>query len=628
MADVTYDVQVRFFSTGSIDSGIGKAKSKSDEWLRGMGDGMQKLSSSFNSMFDSAASSIAGAFTTAAAGISAAVAGAVALGIKEGFNFNNESEQAIIGFGTQLAAGDVGRLPGDTEMDNFNNGIRLAQLSVAQMRKDASALPGEFKDLRGIAMSVANPLSQMGYDHNTIEDIAKKTMVAAAASGGRVQMRTAGNEMAMLLHGSAKHNLPLMQLLALGDAKAFNKLSERERFKKIQESLSKRYMAEGTYSKSWDAIKTTALDNMRSLVGGAVNPLFENVKSRLTSLNGEKFQRLWSIASKDAEKIGNWMSRAFDSAMNTGMEIYRTWMPAVMNFGSQLYNGVKRAFEQVGPIFGQIGATVRAFMNDPDALGKLEGMLGKLVALRVGSGVMGMAGSGISSMASSGMGVAAMAEVAIPAAVALGAVALAAEGAVHAMTDSQSQYHEEALAMGYLTETSITNLIHNFGELDNATRPFRDSMGVTLVAVVGIAAEALNMLVVAATAAANAWDTIMNKMPKDAGSWIREKLGYMHEDNNGQFVIDRSKDFAELTESQMSIYQKAMDTGLTVEKMKEAKPPSSTTHIHKVEIRVEGNEDPDRVAKVVYNKLIDMGKNPTTSAGGPNSMVNRGRSNY
>jgi len=46
-------------------------------------------------------------------------------------------------------------------------------------------------------------------------------------------------------------------------------------------------------------------------------------------------------------------------------------------------------------------------------------------------------------------------------------------------------------------------------------------------------------------------------------------------------------------------------------------PPVHNTTIGKIEIKVDGDADPQRVASLVVTKLMDAARNPTKSSGGP-----------
>lgn len=62
--------------------------------------------------------------------------------------------------------------------------MRLASDVIRDMRKDAAQLPGEFKDLANIMMTIESPLSQLGLGMHASENVSKKVMSAAAVLMG------------------------------------------------------------------------------------------------------------------------------------------------------------------------------------------------------------------------------------------------------------------------------------------------------------------------------------------------------------------------------------------------------------------------------------------------------------
>ena len=109
-------------------------------------------------------------------------------------------------------------------------GMSVAADVMSQMRKDAAALPGEFRDLVGIFKTISIPGFQAGASVDEIRAVAAQAMAVSQVMG--LPMEQASRELAMLLEGRAgAHNVLGMRLAGLAGqrAEAFNKLTAADR---------------------------------------------------------------------------------------------------------------------------------------------------------------------------------------------------------------------------------------------------------------------------------------------------------------------------------------------------------------------------------------------------------------
>lgn len=238
------------------------------------------------------ASGAANAITAMATGAATAVAG---LAGAKGFgllrngvaHINNELEKTQIGFAT------VFRLFGASS--NMNEGLEMSRGLMADLRKDAASLPGEFQDFASMAQTLTNPLLQAGKGVKEIRDLTRQTVVAAANAG--VNFGVASHEMSAALGGRVSSAMPLMRYLGIhhntqidrkgGGKVDFSKATYGERYDFLHKMLEKADEALPLFKRSWEGMTTSISDNWSSVVGTVTGPLFARMKSTMWSLVGD-----------------------------------------------------------------------------------------------------------------------------------------------------------------------------------------------------------------------------------------------------------------------------------------------------------------------------------------------------
>ncbi len=615
MADLVYDVEVRYHSVGNLNSGLQRLGSQSQKFSDSFekvfskaGDFGKNLASSFNNTFDSLASSMLSATASIAAGIGTAVAVGLGHAVKIGMEFNSEIEQAQLGIASILNANGVST--------GMLGGLRDAAEMTANMRKDAADLPGEFKDLQNMVATVMNPGLQAGLNSSIIESMSAQAMSVAAIM--HVSQPVAAREMAMMLEGNARHNMPFAQRLNLGDLKAFNKLSAAERAQKLSEALGKHDSAMPDQAKSWVGVTSTAKDKIRSFFGDAVKPLQSLVGSRLFELFNQKGAK-YSQRVAFADELKHKLSTALMAAFHTGENFILRWYEPVKTFGHTLYEGLHNAFSRVQPIVEAIGNKVREFMMDPAALDKIAHVLKMAIALRAGSagaemgfGMMGGLGKlagGLGSIGGEGgaiAGLAAVGPAALAAAVGIGILAAGAAGVASSLADTNSIFHDTNLQNLSRLEESGRQLGTVGSKFWDLLKPAFEFIGTIMLTTFAGIVEGFTLFALYFVPVVKGIEIAARKFMGLFGVEMPDgtaKPGAKAHDEYGRTERDRDEDDG---------------------RKKDLKPPQHTTHIHKVEIKVEGNEDPARVADLTIAKLIDMSKNPTRSPHTPNMFGGRG----
>lgn len=620
MSTVRYNVEIAYFTTGNPGTGIANAKRHSDNWLKGAMSGVERLTGKFNSMFDAVATTMVSSLATASVAATAVLATGMAKAVQESVRFNSEMEDARISMASIFAANGMGVLKGDDAagISAFTRGMRLANTTLIDMRKHAALLPGEFRDLQNIMTTISPTAAQMGMDASGTEDMAARIMVAGEILG--VRQEVAAREAGMILAGTYRHNMPLGNKLGLGDAKTFNALSAQDRLKVFNQKLNAINTEESreAIGGTWHAVSSTTKDRLRQGLGDAGRPVFEYLKGRLKDFNT---MALSDRAIDFVQNLGTGIINAFNEAE---LFIHR-WSYPLGYFLKTLGNGIRHSFGFLEKF--HLDARIKDFLMDDAAFAKMASLAKTMLALRAGSGALGgaaaMVPGGIKMMEYMGVGAAEFAAAAPFAAAAIVALGVGTYGAVHAITDSSSMFHEEALNYLHKIMGNLRVTGNGLEKLGKSLEPVADALGVGFL----YAAERVTGWLEALTWAANG---LVDGF-KNLSDWVVDLIGYTAKpkpppepDFMKELHDDVAKNYAE-TFGQTWKSVKSMDAFLD-EKGKDLPAPQHTTHIHKVEIKVDGNEDPNRVAKNLFDIIKDLGKNPITSPDDPNARIRNGRS--
>lgn len=605
MADVTYSVEVQFLQSGSFSApaaGIKDLHEKTDKWQKSLFSGAEGFASSFNSAFDTIGGKLLSLGETAVAAVGTGLAAGLGLAITQAFKFNEEMEN------TQLSLSAIANANG--LVANMGGGMRIAADVMKQMRIDARELPGEFKDLENIMANIAGPSAQMGLGMYSQEELARKTMMAAAIA--KVPQQVAAREMAMLLAGNARHNMPLFQKLPFEmDSKEFNKLKPEARLAKIREVLGKVASEEniGLAANTFTGLKTTIVDSLRQAVGAVGGPLFQTVKGYMHEFVN------WTQKSKDSlQDWGVVLGDALNNAFIRGVETIQHWFPIVKAFGENVYEHLHSAFVRLEPFLHRMFAHLESFMKDPNAFGKIEKLAQALLAFRVGTGaaehMLGLGTSAlpaIGTLASGGAeGAAAIAAAAGPLAAVLALVAVGFYGMFDILTRTTSELHNFAVIMAGELTTSAQGLMTELGKLWISIQPLVDLLGGAMLFALTTAVFSLEGFAKAINFAIGAVGSFTD--------WVREKTGLKKDP-----VLNPEDDHPGVDRPAWANPSHIAMTALA-EREKDRKVPTHVTNIGAVHINVNGNADPNRVAKKTTDIIQDLVNHPKIAqlSGNPN----------
>ncbi len=621
-ADVTYRVAIELATTGNLGAQVGGSISKLDGLggvLSRVGHETATLAGSLAAVFEGAVEGAASLVATlgkvgVASALSAITYGAVGL--------NKELEN------TQIALAAIFGANGVTS--SMPEGMGVAADVMAQMRKDAAVLPGEFRDLMSIFQTAAIPGFQAGADIDELRSLAAQAM--AVGKINHLPTEQASRELAMLLEGRAGTHNVLGTRLTLSGARAhqFNELPAADRLAVVRKELEKYAPAIEAYSHSFEGLSSTLLDNAKRFLSTATLPLFDRIKSALEGANR------WFDGNEDqvtswATLIGDRLSDAFDVARDK----IRSWWPDIEAFAEHAYDRIHAIWERIGPMVERVAdRAAKALGNDrlfdrleqlgllyagTKAGGMLSGLLPSLGGLSdvdrlvKSTGVAGKVapeGAAFDAMAGrfrdlmSGQFVAGEAggllelladPVTIGAAAAAAALLVTAlvgaAGAIHALTDDTSSFHNFAVSLWDDIEARAGGTMDSLSAAWTNLEPWllraADSAGTDLL-------EAIRLLAIVAEETA--------KGIEHASHLIAAGLDWLGVE--GEQGAPRRR--VQGPPSGRAVEHVLRDAFSHVKLG--GGGGGGGVHVDRVEITVSGNQDPNRVARVIAGHLSDLAR--------------------
>jgi hypothetical protein len=627
MSDTRYIVELDLRRSG--DFGLDKATVKAKEldrftskFQRGWGD-IAPHARKLGDAMDWVAGKVAGVTKTAAMlGGTALVAGAT-WGVAK---LNAELET------TKIALGAIFNAQGVTK--SVPSGITMAGALIEKMRVDAQKLPGEFEDLKTIFMTgAASALKVTSVENWRI--LSGKAMAAAKATS--MQNDHAAREFAALMEGRAgAQNTFGMRLLGLSGKKAteFNSKSAEERMRILSAELDKYGAAINSFGETWDAQTSTLVDNTKSFVRTATQPVFGSLKTTLAEINA------WFDGNRD--KINGWAGyagRKLNDAFVWSRRKLEEWGPVLAKFAENAYTKLSAFWDKIEPAAERFASFMKEALQDPGTIDKLITLAELYLALKAGGAIIGAGqalygvGTGVAAMAGWG-GSAAAAGAGAAGAAAAGSVGVVGETLTSAKflawlgaklaapfalaaavptgvagglyygafggVDSRHDIDEKdaargkELAHGRFAEwekegLSVTDM---FGRMKTETEYLRANFQTT--------AASQMELEFAAYRAAQALNSL-DQLPigeRVLGDKARDKW-------ENQDALDRARVFLHNAEQEELRKEKA--------KGPRHKGGGGGTNIQKVEIVVTSNQSPSRIALKVKDEMVKLGRNPGQS---------------
>lgn len=598
MADLTYRVVVDYATTGALAGGLGDAAGKAGNLagaLRSIGDVAASSAGGLADAFTGAVEQAGSLALTVGKLAGAAGIGAVTYGV---VGLNNELEKSTIGIGAMLNAFGVS---GD-----INAGMDMAGGLLEKMRKDAAALPGEFADLKQFFSLGLSPGLQAGASTDKLESMAANAMATAAAL--QVPMDQAAREYGMLLGGRAgAHNIFGAKLGLTGDsAKEFNAKSGGDRLEDLNQRLAKFQPAIAAYANSFEGLSSSMVDNLKHFLQLSTAPLFESVKGTLAGIDGW-FDKNQDTVEYWAVVIGQYLANAW----SIGTDQIQEWWPAIKEFAQNAFVELAMIWTKLEPIVMRVGESVQGFLSNPDAFAKIEDVLKAYAATKVGMAVLPSLGNAGSAIGGVGEAVGLSGPEGWAAA-AVGLTALAAAmvplyGAFDILTDDTNDLHDHAMND---LNAIVFDLTDSAGKLQDAMVPWEPAMREVADVMGGSLLNSLHSLAFVTDEVATTFDKASGKIASILGiQGADPKLKIDHGVQLGGSLVPMGE---------------ALGDGLVkAQNRRGAGAGGGGTHVAKVEIIVNGNQDANRTAELVVDKLVQIKRNPRVSGAVSNQSIPR-----
>lgn len=398
MSDLKYIVDI-VFQTGSASTASLRGISGAAGAFR-MVSNEAKLATAATRTFLGAGAAIGDAFTgmvesAGGAAWTAMKIGAVAAigGIAYAVGgLNSEMERAQISI--------AGMLESTQQARSFEDAMGMSQNLIAQMRKDAKVLPGEFGDLLQIFDRSSMAAANAGVNAEQLRVTSAKVMALGIPRGQSAA--TLGNQLSMLLAGQARQS-NLARMLGVNPSE-FNKLSGEKRFEEINRILDKHKGEIEAYTNTFDALSSTLIDNAKLFALRASGPLFERIKYQLKRINSW-FDENQDLVNAWADKIGTGLAKAFDR----GVDLVERWWPAISQFASDAYTAMSDIWTDVKPVVYSIGETIRTWALSGELVSQIKSLFATYVALKAAGGMGSIVSlaTGVGDLVSGGAGAAA-----------------------------------------------------------------------------------------------------------------------------------------------------------------------------------------------------------------------------
>jgi len=546
---LSYRVDVVFNSTGTIvPTGQFRQLNQNMNQAHGSANGIVDA-------FNTAGSSVDGLVTKLLAVVGALGLMSRALSvIKSGIGTNEKMETTKIGLAGEYESAGV--------VDRFDKGGDVADAAIRRMRQKAAALPGEFSDLVAIYNTAMLPMLRAGKTVKEGVDLAANAMAVGISRGIRPDV--IGRELAAVLSGQAKgSNLLAARVLGLhgGEAARFNKQTASKRFDEVAGAFGSegRLAAVDAYAKSFEGRWTTLVSNAKMTAMEMTKPLFNTMSNYLGAAN-QWFDNHQAEITHWVTSLGETLAKWFDRAAKSAENLIPYVKEAAKWLGLNAKNGNLELYGKRA-VAGALGG---------EALD---------VGMSAGRSLLPMLSAIGAEGPAAALGLGLLATFAA-------ALAVDVAGAASAINDASSPFHHFANLKWDEIKQGVGNLGQAFDQLSPKLLTVAEFFGVLFLENLSIAMSAL-------LGVADALTTLAEKA-KDFGDVVGIDLG-------------RGKTNRRVKDEMIRDAAKYNDDGLLNLKGKfkpeDQKAKGHRTYINKVEIQVNSNQDPSRIARMTVQEL-------------------------
>jgi hypothetical protein len=453
---------------------------------------------------------------------------------------------------------------------------------------------------------IATPAAQGGASLDQIRKLAGRTMLTSTILG--VPQEMASREMANLLAGRAgAHNILGSRLGLIGaEAQKFNAMSAAERLARINQELDKYAGASNRFAKSFVANWTTLKDNIKySVLAEATAPLFERIKTSLASVNA------WFDANTDRVKaftriVGKDLVAAWDAVAGRLSKLEPLIGRIEQGLAHMSASRVE-GFLARGAL-GLAGAKLAgpAIAGGASVLGGALSAAGGAAKIAGSAAAMGALGSAMSVLANPVTLGAAAAAVAL-----LGTAAVSVVGAIHALTDETSSYHQYAVGLWKEIQAIGTEAFRRIKsaleDVQASVTPFVDAMGGDLLFALRELAPLAVTVAQGLEAASSGLRHISDAIHRIPG------IGRLLPGADEEAGMGPGRGEAGLGRGAGGMMKQAIDTLGDKLSKRGAGGGGGGTHVQKVEIVVNSNQDPSRIARLTAIEWRKWERNPKSS---------------
>ncbi len=538
----------------------------------------------FGSVVDTMGGMLIGGLTGAATVAGGLIASGIATTLKTGIGLADTMERAQISF----AAMQKMQIGGSWRANSVS-----AAAAIEGARKDAAALPGEMTDILVAMKTIGTPGMQSGMSLDRVQKLGSSLVAMAEIEG--LSPQVAATQAARILQGRMSGNNNFGLRLGIKDFKSVNKMDPAKRAAMLEKIIHEGAApALEDFRNSWRGLTSTMSDNWKNVAKSFAGPLIGVLKGAMGRGLG------WFNENED--KVHAWattLGAALEGGFRKGEDFITAWFPKVLQFGDNLYNAFQRAASVFAPILNVIETKLSAWMLDPQLLDKIVdlgqqlaglklGVMGAQAGVGLGTSVMkGLSGAGPEAMALGGMG--AMAAVVV--------MGMGGYGIWDVLTNKDAPGHEGATASAAHFAKNIEEIFG--GSYGTNLRDGADRMGQALLAGADLATTAFLKL--------NDITTSLGESLNSVATALHIQLRTLNP--TPPEGIDREQEVMPLVPRGFTV----PDEDLAKLAAKAKTPPVHNTTIHKVEIKVNSNQDPNRVAEATADIIMNIARHPKFS---------------
>lgn len=241
----------------------------------------------------------------------AAIGGIAAMGVRtlarDMVHLNSVTQDTEIGI--------AGMLQANGGAASFAAGMRDASGVLAQIRRDADALPGEAQDFVNV-FSVALPAALQSGMRSAF-DVARFTnQFAAVGIALHVDADQSGRDLRLLLQGRAGAQVAMwnqLQALVGKTAEEFNQMTAPQRLSALQQATGRYGDMVGAFGGTFSTAMTTVIGKAHRLEEIATKPIFDRATERLQEMGNYLTVHAPEIEAR-VDRWGHAAARAFDTA--------------------------------------------------------------------------------------------------------------------------------------------------------------------------------------------------------------------------------------------------------------------------------------------------------------------------